>query len=162
MSNPFDIFDIAWYIYKFIPYNKKNDIKYVNKYLYEIWNKQTKNVIKIQRCIRKNNLLDYLEYYPVKTFRDYMSIMHNNNVNNLRENNLLYRYYILKYPMESLLSYPENILNKSIKNLERKNKIENWIKNNLNTDKNKRTRYDILIFFKINNITAQEIFWTGW
>jgi hypothetical protein len=153
MSNPFDIFDIVWYIYKFIPYNEKNGVKYVNKYLYELWIKQTNNVIKIQRCIRKNNLLNYLDreinYIPM-------------NVNNSRNKNLIYRYYILKYPMEFLLIYPEFLLNKAIHNLERKNEISQWIENNLNKDTNKRTRHDILKFFKINNISSYEIAYSGW
>ena len=144
MSNPFDVFDIVWYIYKFIPHDEKNNIKYVNKYLYELWIKQTNKVIKIQRCIRKNNLSNY------EKEQQYFN------------NKLVYRYYILKYEMQYLLKYPEFVLNKAINNIERKNKIEEWIKNNLNIDKNKRSRHDILKFFKINNITIEEIAYAGW
>lgn len=144
MSNPFDVFDIVWYIYKFIPYDEKNNVKDVNKYLYDIWFKQTKKVIKLQRCIRKNNLSNY------EIEQQYFN------------NKLVYRYFILKYEMKYLLKYPEFVLNKAINNIERKNKIEEWIKNNLNADINKRTRHDILKFFKINNITSEEIAYTGW
>ena len=113
-----------------------------NNYTCELYDTIEINaIIKIQQCFRKNKkCLNYV----------------NNNVN------LMYKYYIFKYPIEYLLKYPEFLVNKAISNIERKNKIEKWIKDNLNENANKRTRYDIFKFFKQNNITISEISYAGW
>lgn len=119
-----------------------NNINKNNEYICNLYNSIEINaIIKIQRCFKK-------------------LIMHFNYV--INNNNLMYSYYIFKYPIEYLLKYPEFLVNKAISNVERKNKIEKWIKNNLNIDVRKRKRYDIFKFFKINNITISEITYAGW
>jgi hypothetical protein len=114
----------------------------INKFTFETYNTIEINaIIKIQRCFRK--MLKHFNYF----------------ISNV---NLMYKYYIFKYPIEYLLKYPEFLVNKTISNIDRKNEIEKWIKTNLNENSNKRTRYDIFKFFKLNNITIGEITYTGW
>lgn len=146
MFNGKCFFDIHWYIYNnFLDFDNKKNVKLLNKDFYKLWKKDIDN----GRIIKK-----YLIKY-CKIDNDYLNNYYYNT-------NKIYRYYIQKYEMKYLLSYPEFLTSKAIQNYDKKQKTLKWINDNLDKDINKRNRKDILRFFKENKISAKEIFYAGW
>lgn len=144
-------FDIHWYIYNnFLDFENKKNVKLLNKDFYKLWKRDVVN----GRIIKK-----YLIKY-CKIDDEYLNSPY--EVYNFKDINKIYRYYIQKYEMKYLLSYPEFLTKKAILNYDKREKTLKWINDNLDKDIDKRNRRDILRFFKENEITAKEIFYAGW
>lgn len=135
--------DIIGYIYDFLPIDQKLKKSMVCKSFFDKSKKDYNRILNIQRFYKKNKIDDNLEF---------------NNKNRL----LVYRYYIAKYDNIYLKKYPEFLTNKAIINEDKKQNCLNWIKNNLNSNNELRTRRDIYNFFFENNITPVEISIAGW
>ena len=66
-------------------------------------------------------------------------------------------YYIINYPINYLLSYPNFMANK----LDRDD-LREWIYNNLDIDIISRSKKSIRDFLSLDSISASDIFYTGW
>jgi len=141
MTHLFD--DILGYIYDFIPIEQKFKASMVCKIFLDNSKKDYNRILKIQRFYKKNRIDDNLEFDNDKPL-------------------YAYRYYLAKYNDIYLKEYPEFLTNKSIRNQPKKQNYLNWIQNNLNSNKQLRTRRDIYKFFVENNITVNELLYTGW
>lgn len=136
-------FDVVFEIYRNFSLIERQKLCLVNKDFNKLWSRDLKNIKIIVKYMNKNCKI-------------------NDTYDDIENCKILYRFYIQKYNMQYLQSYPELILKKSIQNETRKNKIKNYINTNLNENLKKRTRKDIYLFFKNNNITMDEIHYTGW
>ena len=136
--------DLLMYVYNLIPIIDRASISKTDKFFTELFKNDLSKIIKIQRAFRKNRISD--DYDDYINFSDH--IMH--------------RYYMAKYESKHLLSYPEFLTNKAIRQMDKRENAFNWINENLDKDANKRRRKDIYRFFKENNITSQEIVYAGW
>lgn len=155
-------FEMHYEICNNLSFNEKSKIKFLNKDFYKLWYRDIKNAKIINKFFKKYCKIndDYLNN-PKLLSNEYTK--YNPNINLYDWNaKKVYRYYIQKYPMKYLQEYPEFLTTKSIIDINKKNKCYSWINNNLNEDKNKRTRRDIYNFFIHNKISVKEIFHAGW
>lgn len=67
------------------------------------------------------------------------------------------RYYIINYPINYLLEYP----NFMAKKLNRED-LRVWISNNLDDDVSRRSKNNIKEFLSLDSISINDIFYTGW
>jgi len=151
-------FDIHWYIYNnFLDFENKKNVKLLNKDFYELWKRDIDNGRIIKKYLIKYCKIDneYLNSPGLIKF------VYPNEVYNLKNVNKIYRYYIQKYEMKYLLSYPEFLTKKAILNYDKREKTLKWINDNLDKNIDKRNRRDILRFFKENEITIKELFYAG-
>jgi len=79
------------------------------------------------------------------------------NYNSLYNKKLLIRHYIAHYPMEFLVYYPEQLINKT-----QKFELLNWLTENTPKSIHLRTRRHIRSFLLLDNISKNDIFFTGW
>lgn len=153
-------FDMHYVIYNYLLFDDKIKIILLDMEFKELWNRDIKNATIIKKYLLKYCKID--DDYLNNPIQSTPSPIQNNNLTVYHDNydkNKVYRYYIQKYPIDSLLNYPEFLTNKSISDVVKKNNCINWINNNLNK---KRNRRDIYEFFKQNDITVKEIFNAGW
>ena len=66
-------------------------------------------------------------------------------------------YYIINYPINYLLEYPNFMADK----LNRED-LREWITNNLDNDAFNRSKNNIKEFLSLNTISVNDIFYTGW
>ena len=66
-------------------------------------------------------------------------------------------YYIINYPINYLLRYPNFMADK----LNRED-LREWISNNLDNDASNRSKNNIKEFLSLNTISVNDIFYTGW
>ena len=83
---------------------------------------------------------------------------------NFRENywptftkNLLVRQYIASYPMEYLKVFPENLINKT-----HKPELLQWLVDNTPRSVEERSRRHVRNFLMLDDITKEDILYTGW
>ena len=150
---------VTEHVNKYISTRTLIDSCRVNKYLNnEIKSLYLKNIKFIQKIYKKHRLRDDQFYYPsylqwdMDNYRRYLRFI---------KKNMLYRYYIAKYPNEHLKVYPENLISK-VRSNERRILLTQWVENNLPSDFELRTRRDIMKFFRKNDISAMEITYAGW
>lgn len=150
-------FDIHWYIYNnFLDIEDKKNVKLLNKDFYEFWKRDVDNGRIIKKYLIKYCKIDdeYLNCnFIIEPFHGYKY--------NYWNVNKIYRYYIQKYEMKYLLSYPEFLTKKAILNYDKREKTLKWINDNLDKNIDKRNRRDILRFFKENEITIKELLYAG-
>ena len=154
-------YDIQTHIYTFMKFDNEHNGLILQKSLlngteslpFKNWIIEDRNkIIKIQKFYRHN-----LPRLPEETgFNMNYYITYNKK--------LLVRHYISKYPMTYLLPYPESVIN-SLNNIGQSAKAKrlmNWVVNNTPTTINKRTRRHVRDFLMLNEITKQDIIYTGW
>ena len=100
--------DLLMYVYYLTPIINRVSISKTDKFFTELFKNDLSKIIKIQRAFRKNRISDYYDDYI--NFSDH--IMH--------------RYNMAKYESKYLLSYPEFLANKAIREMDKR---ENVIKN---------------------------------
>ena len=111
-------------------------------------------------CVYKNKK-EYQNKYSSKIVKWYRYNRLNENVVNnyihlLSKKNLL-RFYILYYPTEYLMQYPEFMVSKCNYPLNLLNDL-----NPMNEKKKERKKSDVLSFLKQSEITKYDIHYTGW
>lgn len=149
--------DLLESIFNFTPSYEKHKLKFVSKTLNSLYKKDIDTKCKkIQKFYKKNRLnKDYIND-PLGTgnilriFPDY----------NLWNPKLLYRFYILEYPEESLYNYPNFLVNKLYinSNSQREKQLREWLDSNDILEK----KSNVYRFFRENMITSQEIMIAGW
>ena len=150
-----DLFNI---IYQLVPIIDRKDFALVSRFFNNLYQQDLNDIKKIQRFYKNNKIdEDYLNDAGLNKYKNSWIQPDYNDWNKF----LVYRYYIAKYDIQYLLSYPEFLTNKAIMDPEKKENAFNWINNNLNSDPENRSRRDIYNFFKENNITSQEIMVAG-
>ena len=132
---------------------------YLNKYFNckcEIFLKNTK---KIQKSYRQHRI-PANGFYTIPFFMTYNVYR---RFVRIQKKELYYRYYIVHYPMERLINYPEYLVGKTSHyyNSDIREKRWVWLCENMPPIQN-RTRKDILRFFVENNISVKDFVNTGW
>ena len=120
----------------------------------------------IQEYIRKR-YSGYIikDFYRRNSIDDNSNSMEfNANSNNFINKYNLVRLYIAKYPMEYLQNYPDFMIQKcrSRFGLQKYNLLKSYIDSNLNINSQVRTRRDIRSFLLLDQITKDDILYTGW
>jgi hypothetical protein len=151
--------DLLIHLYGFIPYQDRHVLAKTDKFFKELFQKDIANIILIQRFFQKYKIdNEYMLNAGLEKYKNYNPNLDYNDWND----NLIHRYYMAKYEDRFLKPYPEFLVGKAINDPIKKQQALNWIQNNLDSDPNKRSRRDIYNFFKENNITSEELIYTGW
>ena len=131
----------------------------INKYFNNECNTFIKSIKKIQRTFRKNRISkDRLDYIPtIMTYGTYLRLI------DMQKKKTYYRYYMIHYPKEFLLNYPEYLVEKTSRYYDYDiiEKRWEWIRKNLPDIKYRKKR-DILKFFVENDISVKDFIDTGW
>lgn len=142
--------DLVFNIINYLPIKNKIYCIFLNKRFYNYYNKYIRSILTIQHFYKNNrpNLPPEPDKWSGIIERKY---------NKLFTKKLLVRHYIAHYPMRYLLIYPEFLINK----LQKPNLLQ-WLVENSPDTVEKRTRRDIRNFLMLDNITKEDILYTGW
>lgn len=122
----------------------------IRKLIFDKVHLEENSAIKIQRFYRKNTpykkvgmrVMDEYEFwYKSEKDKKYMIV----------------RLYIRCYPDKYIFSYPEFLANKV-----RRPDLLDWIKDNMPINQKERTRRHIKNFLSIDDLSSDEILYTGW
>ena len=145
-----------------VPYFTFKDIiktSPLNKYFNNECKKFLKNTKKIQKSFRQHRISKN-RFYDVPFVMSYSMYL---RFINIQKKELYYRYYIVHYPMEHLLNYPEYIVEKTAQYYDGDIREQrwNWIREKMPIIHH-RTKRDVLNFFIENNISVKDFVNTGW
>ncbi len=132
--------EILYYIFSYIPLSDQPSLHRINIEFFVNYLQNIDKIKKIQKCFRQNRL----------------NI--NMNFTNMT-NKLFYRYYLIHYPLEYFIIYPEFMANKPC--LDRRQSWQNYLDENTPPIET-RKRSDVLKFFNNNQITVSEMMIAGW
>ena len=152
--------DVNYYIIDFLDFNsllkiiqlsKNIPIEFKASYVRQKSAKRT-----IRDFYKHNNLNKLLEPYEDS---NYFS-----NDEDVPSKSLEIRRYIAKYPEQYLFRYPEFMIAKchNFFGEEKTSILRDFVTNNINQNKQLRTRREIKSFLELPQITIRDIYYTGW
>ena len=155
MDIPNDILNL---IYNFIPITEIQKSALICKSFHNNFKRQYNACNIIQKYYKKYRIpKNYLNKNSNNRYNHYIELNYDD-----WNNKMLYRYYLLHYPISLIYLYPKSVLNIYSRTdgvIDRWNKINIWIKDNNDMKKNKRY---LRKFFIDNKISSKEIFMAGW
>ena len=147
-------------VYYMLPFSIREKSQLLCKITNNLYKDEIKKIKKIQSFYRQHKIdEDYLLNAGKEKYNSFTPDLDYNDWNT----NILYRFYLCKYPESALYRFPYLLVKKMYNNnnCERKIQLDNWLEHNAVPNGTINRRF-VSRFFRENKITSKEILITGW